>query len=1024
MSDSESVEFLFERFAAHGDTAALGRAYDRLAPALLAVALHVARDSAEAEDLLQATFVTAIERAALWQRGTRVEPWLAGILGNHARNAARARARVPDAERLHANATTSPLDEARASELDEELTRGLSRVPEDWRPVLVLRLRHGLTAAEIAAALGRPPGTVRTQLARGLEIVRRLLPAGLASSFVALAARPARGLDLVRAAVVQHATQWTSVSVASTGVSSIAGVLLMKKLVGALAALVVLAAGAWFLTREDSRPREPHLTEARRDDALQPPELERSSSDTRAPLPGSATTSEPTARTPETPSSTASTQIANRLTIHVRFANPREPAANLVVIVARRLGDSYPLDALELTTDAQGLATIADQPAGAIFVRTALGGMAHGLLPQRGTLELELELQRAIDVDGRVVDVRGDPLAGASVWLSESVDWRSGHVVATSGADGRFRLRDVREDCFVAAKARGHALSYLQRVRGAVGARVELTIVLDREGTELRGRVVDPDGAPVENALVLVGNEDPRPTRVLENGLPALESAPQKTRSSADGAFAFDGVALGTCRVQARARGYAPAALDVEIDSARAEQQPRVELRLQPMARIVGRAFDADGAALASVELRVGAPGLFASSVVFSDHAGGFELDDLAPGEVLVRASAPSASSLEQRFTLRAGESRRWDARFSAAGATRAIRGVVVDERGDALAGMGVSAMSFLGLEVDSTSGPPTDASGRFALQVNTERAYRVFVHGADEWTLFPRALVDNVHAGDEPLRIVVEDAERTRARILGSIVDARGKPVPDALILVNHETLSLLREARPSGDDARFEIPLVPPGRVTLDVRTNTHPWLETGAHELHAGETLDLGLLQLADSGSVRGVITGIADTALATLEITINEPKGGWNGTAQIVEREYRSSALAPGKYQLYARGDGVLDQQLDFEIAVARETRLDLQLQPASTRRVVCTIPATGAHPDWITFIVVSSDQRVESVRSVRGGDQPTVEARMSLTSGTHTLRVLTPLGHLPDLTFTHTAPDDAPLQVTLTNLQPD
>lgn len=1023
MHDPESVEALFERFARHGDTSALGAAYDRLAPALLAVALHVARDSAEAEDLLQATFVTAIERAAHWQRDTRVEPWLAGILAHHARNASRARARVPDAERLHVTSPTSPLDEARARELDEELTRGLAQVPEDWRPVLVLRVRHGLTAAEIAAALGRPPGTVRTQLSRALEIVRRVLPAGLASSFVALAARPARGLDLVRAAVVEHATQWTSVSVASTGAASIAGALLMKKLVGSLVALAVLAAGVWFLTRDIGHPDVSQLATAPGDERAQAPQLERASADARAPLPRAAAESDASSRAVEAASTPASTRVENRLTVRVRFASRAEPAADVIVIVARSLGSSYPLDSLELTTDASGLATIADQPAGPIFVRTALGGTAHGLLPQRGTLALELELARGIDVDGRVVDVHGAPLADARVWLSESSDWRAGHVVATTREDGRFRLRDVRESCFLAAKARQHALSYLQRVVGAAGARVSLTILLDRDGAELRGRVIDLDGASIGNALVLAGSEDPRPTRVLENGLSALESAPQSARSSADGSFSFDGLALGACRIQARARGFAPAAIDVEVDVPQRESRP-FEVRLAPAARIVGRAFDEDGAALPSVEVRVGEPGFFASGVAFSDSSGRFELEGLAPGEVLVRASSRTARSLERRFTLRAGETREWDVRFSAAGAPHAIRGVVVDEHGAALAGMGVSAMSFLGREVDSTAGMPTDEQGRFALLVNTERAYRVLVHGPDEWTVFPRALVDGVHAGDEPLRIVVEDAARTRARIVGSIVDPRGKPVADAQILVNHETLPMLREARPSGADGRFEIPLVPPGRVTLDVRTNTHPWLKTGAHELSAGETLDLGLLQLADSGSVHGAITGIADAALATLEITINEPKAGWNGTATIVEHEYRSSALAPGKYQLYARGDGVLDQQLDFEIAVDRETRLDLHLQPASTRRVICTLPATGPHPEWLTFIVVSSDQRCQSVRSVRGGEQASVEACMSLTPGSHTLRVLTPTGHLPDLTFTHSATTTDPIQVTLTDLQPN
>jgi DNA-directed RNA polymerase specialized sigma24 family protein len=61
--------------------------YDRLAPELLRVALHLVRDAAEAEDVLQATFVSAIERAEKFDPQERVMPWLVGILGNEARRA-------------------------------------------------------------------------------------------------------------------------------------------------------------------------------------------------------------------------------------------------------------------------------------------------------------------------------------------------------------------------------------------------------------------------------------------------------------------------------------------------------------------------------------------------------------------------------------------------------------------------------------------------------------------------------------------------------------------------------------------------------------------------------------------------------------------------------------------------------------------------------------------------------------------------------------------------------------------------
>ena len=49
----EPDEVLFERYRSRGDARALGELFDRTAPSLLRIALHLARDPAAAEDLLQ-----------------------------------------------------------------------------------------------------------------------------------------------------------------------------------------------------------------------------------------------------------------------------------------------------------------------------------------------------------------------------------------------------------------------------------------------------------------------------------------------------------------------------------------------------------------------------------------------------------------------------------------------------------------------------------------------------------------------------------------------------------------------------------------------------------------------------------------------------------------------------------------------------------------------------------------------------------------------------------------------------------
>src|SRR5688500_5854388 len=103
---------LFQDFQRTGNPAALAEVFDRTAPELLRIALHLAGDVARAEDLVQATFVTAIESAATFDPERQLLPWLAGILTNRARELRRKESRALDAERLPRPNTEDPVRDA------------------------------------------------------------------------------------------------------------------------------------------------------------------------------------------------------------------------------------------------------------------------------------------------------------------------------------------------------------------------------------------------------------------------------------------------------------------------------------------------------------------------------------------------------------------------------------------------------------------------------------------------------------------------------------------------------------------------------------------------------------------------------------------------------------------------------------------------------------------------------------------------------------------------------------------------
>ncbi len=199
------IDRRFRQFRRTGDPEALGRVFDAVAPKLLVVAVHLVRDGAAAEDLVQTTFLAAIEKVETFDPKRPVLPWLLGILTNEARMLRRRTGRVVDPARHRSpRPVADPADLAASAEFGETLARALDALPEHYQQVLNLRLVHGLVPQQIAHSLGCPPATIKSRLRRGLDVLRAALPAGFALSAAAVLT-PTRGMAALRQTVVEAA---------------------------------------------------------------------------------------------------------------------------------------------------------------------------------------------------------------------------------------------------------------------------------------------------------------------------------------------------------------------------------------------------------------------------------------------------------------------------------------------------------------------------------------------------------------------------------------------------------------------------------------------------------------------------------------------------------------------------------------------------------------------------------------------------------------------------------------------------
>jgi RNA polymerase sigma-70 factor (ECF subfamily) len=152
---------------------------------LYGFALKLTRAPDDAEDLVSDTVLRAFERWHQFRPGTNSRAWLFTIL-YHAFVSRRRRAiarEAPSLDRddgrplLEVVGEADPEGRFYDSFLDEEITRALDDLPEEYRIVVTLSDLHELRYAEIAEVVGIPEGTVKSRLFRGRRILQQKLAA-------------------------------------------------------------------------------------------------------------------------------------------------------------------------------------------------------------------------------------------------------------------------------------------------------------------------------------------------------------------------------------------------------------------------------------------------------------------------------------------------------------------------------------------------------------------------------------------------------------------------------------------------------------------------------------------------------------------------------------------------------------------------------------------------------------------------------------------------------------------------------
>ena len=176
--DSSAVDPICARLAhdLDGTFAELMAAHQDL---VFGVALRVLRDHARAQDVFQDSFVRAYRALRRYPperiRVLRPRPWLARIALNAARNSLRQNRPATDITQIVEALAAADDGPSRVAERGDERrmwARLLAALPDRYRLPVALRHIDGLSYAELAETLGRPLGTVKSDVHRGTALLR------------------------------------------------------------------------------------------------------------------------------------------------------------------------------------------------------------------------------------------------------------------------------------------------------------------------------------------------------------------------------------------------------------------------------------------------------------------------------------------------------------------------------------------------------------------------------------------------------------------------------------------------------------------------------------------------------------------------------------------------------------------------------------------------------------------------------------------------------------------------------------
>jgi hypothetical protein len=537
-----------------------------------------------------------------------------------------------------------------------------------------------------------------------------------------------------------------------------------------------------------------------------------------------------------------------------------EPAPGVTLLVTAWGEPDRDARTRAVRTDASGGAGFREVAAGFLTVDAPRGGRASAELPAEGLLDLEIAVSADLLVRGRVVDARGRPVVGASIWVSirpdaaraptgapdvpggtdargppasQAVDRTRGRIAARSGADGRFEVKGLSPGQGLVALDAAGTPSPLLVLEDDESHTLEVTLELGPPGATLDGRLVDSDGAPVPGEVVVVHP-------------PAEARAPViRLITDSEGRFLATGLPPGATRVESSTPAGASLARRLQLE---AEETCEVTLTLPAPTSLSGTVLDDAGCPVAGARIWLEQGRTMHEDTTGAD--GAFALTAIGPGESVVTAWHAQVGVARTGLAIEESTAHAWTATLAEG---PSLPGRLVYEDGTPGAGLLVEAVPRGGHpRLDARHAVVADAEGRFRVRHCVADVYRLLIGDARPVDKNLLASEYGAPAGAGEVLVTLPRPAHGEARAHGRLVADDGEVLARSeLVLWQSGTREHV--ARLDAGTGAFRAGPVRAGEHRLLLRIGHAVHWPLASVTMLAGQDVDLGELPLPRGGAL---------------------------------------------------------------------------------------------------------------------------------------------------------------------------